>query len=261
MSSVPLSASRLSAKSATAYRGHDFPEHLPLPFEVEMVPVTIEESVHYPAVGAPSNQEWLSIASPSVGYIRLGPEDRTFVVSMFHELHCLRMINGAFSKMKGANVGHIKHCLNYVRQGVLCDPDLTLEPGNFEERDFEVERLGGTHLCKNWNPIYEWVDNNFETWANKTGWGESSVLVLSLLVLFSPHLRRPPSRRWQRSSCLIAYPSYPVSYCTPPSMYKTIYAPPNTWFIPVFARNSGNSPPRPDTPPSNPYTNVSQPTP
>ncbi|KAI0787537.1 hypothetical protein C8Q74DRAFT_1366397 [Fomes fomentarius] len=160
----------LSAKSATAYRGHDFPEHLPLPFEIEMVPVTIEESVHYPAVGAPSNQEWLSIASPSIGYIRLGPEDRTFVISMFHELHCLRMINGAFSKMKGANVGHIKHCLNYVRQGVLCNPDLTLEPGNFEERDFEVERLGGTHLCKNWNPIYEWVDNNFETWANKTGW-------------------------------------------------------------------------------------------
>ncbi len=63
------------------------------------------------------------------------------------------------------------------------------DPGYFEERDFEAERLGGTHL-------YEWVDNNFETWANKTGWSESSALVLSFLVLFSesPHLRRRPSR-------------------------------------------------------------------
>ncbi len=83
-----------------------------------MVPVTIEKSVYYPAVGAPLDQGWLSIASPSIRYIRLGPEpkDRTFVVSMFHELHCLRMIIGAVSKLKLANVEHIKHCLNYVRQ-------------------------------------------------------------------------------------------------------------------------------------------------
>ncbi|RDX57168.1 hypothetical protein OH76DRAFT_1476613 [Lentinus brumalis] len=153
-----------------SWRGHDFPEHLPLPFEVERVPVTIEESVHYPPLGAPTDQEWLSIASPSYGYIRLGPEDRTFVITMFHELHCLRMINRALSKMPGATVDHIKHCLNYIRQGILCEPDLTLEPGNFEERDFEVERIGGTHMCLNWDPLYEWVDDNYYGWINRTGW-------------------------------------------------------------------------------------------
>ncbi|KAI0749652.1 hypothetical protein C8Q80DRAFT_1269499 [Daedaleopsis nitida] len=153
-----------------SWKGHDYPEHLPLPFEVEMVPVTIEESLHYPPLGEAYDAEWLSIASPSYGYIRLGPEDRTFVVTMYHELHCLRMINRAFTKSKGANVGHLKHCLNYIRQGVLCDPDLTLEPGNFEERDFEVERIGGTHMCKKWDPIYDWVDDNYSTWMNKTGW-------------------------------------------------------------------------------------------
>ncbi|RPD74899.1 hypothetical protein L226DRAFT_68182 [Lentinus tigrinus ALCF2SS1-7] len=160
----------LSQEQEYSWRGHDFPEHLPLPFKVERVPVTLEESVHYPPLGAPTDQEWLSIASPSYGYIRLGPEDRTFVITMFHELHCLRMINRAFSKMPGATVYHIKHCLNYIRQGVLCDPDLTLEPGNFEERDFEVERVGGTHMCLNWDPLYEWVDDNYYGWINRTGW-------------------------------------------------------------------------------------------
>ena len=134
--------------------------------------MTLEESVHYPPLGAPVDKEWLSIASPSYGYVRLGPEDRTFVITMFHELHCLRMINRAFSKMVGANIAHIKHCLNYIRQSVLCDPDLTLEPGNFEERDFEVERVGGTHVCLDWDPLYEWVDENYFGWVNRTGWGE-----------------------------------------------------------------------------------------
>ena len=183
-----MTSSLLTPWWLVAWRGHDFPEHLPLPFEVERVPVTVEESVHYPPLGASVDEEWLSIASPSYGYIRLGPEDRTFVITMFHELHCLRMINRAFSKMVGANVGHIKHCLNYIRQGILCDPDLTLEPGNFEERDFEVERVGGTHMCLNWDPLYEWVDENYFGWVNRTGWGEPLSVdstVLALIVCYS----------------------------------------------------------------------------
>ncbi len=117
-----------------------------------MGPVTFEETVHYHPLGERSEGAWLSLASPGYGYVRLGPDDRTFVTSMFHEIHCLRMLNRAFSKMYGATPAHLKHCLNYIRQNILCSPDLTLEPGDFEQRDFEVERTSGVHMCKDWTP-------------------------------------------------------------------------------------------------------------
>ena len=149
------------------YHGHDYPEISPLSTpDLPQVSMTIEESVHYPLLGADSDDQWFSLTSESYGYVRLGPENRMFVISMFHELHCLRLLNLAFSKANVANKGHIKHCLNYIRQGVLCTPDLTLEPGDFEQRDFEVDRSGTTHTCRNWRSVYPVMDDNYALWLN-----------------------------------------------------------------------------------------------
>ena len=164
----------------------------------------MEESVHYPPLGEPTEEEWLSIASPSYGYVRLGPEDRTFVVSMYHVLHCLRMLNRAFSKLPGATVGHIKHCLNYIRQGILCQPDLTLEPGNFEDRDFSVERIGGTHMCRDWEHVYKFVDQNYDVWTNKTGWSKWSISPDTRLRA-DRNLSTPSPWFKARSACLVIF--------------------------------------------------------
>ncbi|GBE89266.1 hypothetical protein SCP_1502740 [Sparassis crispa] len=134
--------------------------------DLPLVSMTVEESMHYPLLGVPSDIEWFSSMSPGSGYVRLGPEDRMFVVTMFHELHCLRVLNLAFGKARFATPAHIKHCLNYLRQGILCAPDLTLEPGNFEEKDFEVERLGATHTCRDWSIVFQMMDENYYNWEN-----------------------------------------------------------------------------------------------
>ncbi|KAI0359763.1 hypothetical protein OH77DRAFT_1501557 [Trametes cingulata] len=152
-----------------SYYAHDFPEILPLPSPVGTVQVVMEESVHYAPLGNQSEDAWASTTTTGGGYVRLGPTDRMFAVSMFHEMHCLRTINRAFSKTTGATPPHLQHCLNYIRQNILCSPDLTLEPGNFEERDFEVERIGGTHTCKDWGPIYEYMDANYYSFMERTG--------------------------------------------------------------------------------------------
>lgn len=153
------------------YHGHDYPEFLPLPGvengEVPLALMTVEESVHYPVLGYESDDRWFSITSDSWGYVRLGPDDRQFVVTMFHELHCLRMLSRAFSKAGDVSPDHVKHCLNYIRQGVLCAPDLTLEFGNFEDRDFTSERTGATHVCRDWSLIYTAMDENFRSWTTK----------------------------------------------------------------------------------------------
>ncbi|KAM5531782.1 hypothetical protein V8D89_014552 [Ganoderma adspersum] len=151
-----------------SYRGHDYPEHLPL--ALEDVSVTIEETMHYLPLGEESDKAWLSAIPKGYGYIRLGPEDRTFVVTMFHELHCLRMINHAFSRSPTVTLDHLNHCLNYIRQSILCSPDLTLEPGSFEERDFVVDHTSSTHVCKNWDSIYSLMDENYSSWSNRTGY-------------------------------------------------------------------------------------------
>ena len=132
----------------------------------------MEETVHYQPLGEASDEEWLSLTSAGYGYVRLGSEDRTFMVTMFHELHCLRMLNRAFTKSQGATPEHIRHCLNYIRHSILCSPDLTLEPGDFAEKDFTVERTGGVHTCKDWGYIYRFMDDNYHAWRKRTGYGE-----------------------------------------------------------------------------------------
>lgn len=140
---------------------------IPLP-EIPPAVLTVEESTHYPVLGAASDKEWFSITSTSYGYVRLGPEGRLFDTSMSHELHCLRVLNLAFGKTRVPDAGHIQHCLNYIRQSILCNPDLTLERGNFEDRDFSTEKFGATHVCRDWSVWYNVMDENNAKWSNDT---------------------------------------------------------------------------------------------
>ncbi|KAF8918522.1 hypothetical protein CPB85DRAFT_1280179 [Mucidula mucida] len=130
-----------------AYRGHDFPQYLPLPNSVlDEVLLTVEESVRFQVAGTASDADWFSLqlGTSSAGYVRLGSEERVFVVNMFHELHCLRLLNLAFDAdpAKVVAEGHIQHCLNYLRQLTMC----------------------ATHVCRDWNTVYAVVEENFAQW-------------------------------------------------------------------------------------------------
>ena len=170
MSVNVLATAQFSSNVLVAWVGTDFPQYLPLVETLEHVLVPMEDTVHYLPLGNASEDAWLSASSAGYGYIRL-QDDRTFVTSMFHELHCLRMINRAFTK--DTKLAHVWHCLNYIRQNVLCSPDLALEPGTyFEERDFAVERDNGVHMCRDWDEIYRYFDDNFINWSTRTGFSE-----------------------------------------------------------------------------------------
>ena len=91
---------------------------------------------------------------------------RMFVVTMFHELHCLRMLNAGYEPNGHIREGHLKHCLHYIRQMALCDADITPEPAGWEEKwnigdDTELDREGATHVCKNFQPVFDAVENNW----------------------------------------------------------------------------------------------------
>lgn len=116
---------------------------LPLP-AINLAPVllTVEDSVHYSLRGPESDHKWSALISDSGGYVRIGPQQRTFVISMFHELYCLRVLNFAYSDSPITDTGHIRHCLDYLRQMAICSAGITLEPGDFAARDFKAERPG-----------------------------------------------------------------------------------------------------------------------
>jgi hypothetical protein len=68
-----------------AFQGHDFPIELPIPAEKKSL-MAVEESAVYPLLGDPTDLHWLSLTSAGYGFTRFEPNDRVFIVTMFHEV-------------------------------------------------------------------------------------------------------------------------------------------------------------------------------
>ncbi|KAF8183855.1 hypothetical protein K438DRAFT_1724442 [Mycena galopus ATCC 62051] len=152
-----------------SYVGDDFPELWEIP-SLRKVGMIVEESRSYPIDGGNNTLEiWATSSPKGFGYVRLGPEQRTFAVAMFHQLHCVRLIRaGLGGRYDEDTMGHVHHCLNYLRQMILCSPNLTLEPANVLSRDFEVDRIGATHVCTDWSAMYDEAAANFAKWSDNS---------------------------------------------------------------------------------------------
>ncbi|KAF9008618.1 hypothetical protein BDZ89DRAFT_1078883 [Hymenopellis radicata] len=148
------------------YIGDDYPEYYIPTREIPDVVVRMEEARAYPIYGDDALERWASSAATGYGYVRLGPEKRAYAVSMFHQLHCLRLMRSALAgRYDDYTRGHTQHCLSYLRQMILCSPDLTLEPSDVLDRDFEVDRQGATHVCPDWGVMYEELEDNWNSWV------------------------------------------------------------------------------------------------
>lgn len=146
--------------------GDDYPAHFPVSRDRKIAMAT-DETVHYGIFEPEAEEEWATNqVEGGRGYVRLGLEKRGFAVSMFHQLHCLRVIRWALSGHYEAYArGHVQHCLNYLRQQILCSPDLTLEPADILTRDHNIERTGAIHVCKDWRVLYGDLEVNYEEWV------------------------------------------------------------------------------------------------
>jgi hypothetical protein len=128
--------------------------------------MTVEESVHYPIFGIEAKEEWATNSPAGFGYLRMGPDGRTFALDLFHQLHCLRLMRAALAgDYRQKTRWHMGHCLNFIRQIALCDLNLTLEPPDVLDKDFEVKRMGATHVCTDWRQVYQALENNYYSWS------------------------------------------------------------------------------------------------
>lgn len=57
---------------------------------------------------------------------------------------------------------HSGHCLNFLRQAILCNADITLDPllDDSDEAVAATDGLGVTHICRDWMQVYDYVAEN-----------------------------------------------------------------------------------------------------
>lgn len=81
-----------------------------------------------PRFGLRNDDDWGTLF-PTDGSVRAGgaTSNRTFLVAMMHELHCLDVIRVALVTNRSDLVSHSEHCLRYMLQAVHCAADTTLE--------------------------------------------------------------------------------------------------------------------------------------
>ena len=126
-----------------------------------------EESVRYALTSPEAFDEWLWTATVGDGNVHFGANRRLFVVSVTHQMHCLRSVRVALEDAgipHGHAVGHLTHCLNWIRMSTLCAADTTLEPPDVLVRNHTAERAGAEHVCMDWPGFYDEMETNWIQW-------------------------------------------------------------------------------------------------
>ncbi|KAK3072014.1 hypothetical protein LTR53_007602 [Teratosphaeriaceae sp. CCFEE 6253] len=128
-------------------------------------------------------KEWLPLSSKGRGYVRIPEAERapldgppyllnplyrpvpqeTYMLSGLHQLHCLSTIMASYAKLRQGDDQsefgyHIAHCFDYLRQGIICAGDVTLEGNNSATYPGVEIPWGTAHRCADWSAILEWAD-------------------------------------------------------------------------------------------------------
>ncbi|EQB48480.1 Oxidase ustYa [Colletotrichum fructicola] len=112
--------------------------------------------------------QWRSLLPVGSGWKWVG-NDPFFTTSMTHQLHCIFMMGNIFSGLTTNNmdkvptdyVSHYFHCVDYLRQAVMCSGDVALEPHEITDSDDNGPQDGswnGQHVCKDYSQVMKYLD-------------------------------------------------------------------------------------------------------
>lgn len=121
------------------------------------VTMYIENTQHYALDTEEGIAQWAALVPPDGGVITIpGLGHQPFTISLFHQLRCLDVLRDAVvSSITNRTQASPKtvHCLNYLRQMVLCRADRYLE--NVRDPSAEhVVQFMGEKTCKDWAQVY-----------------------------------------------------------------------------------------------------------
>jgi len=146
---------------------HDLPSFLTKPLPIAHM--QMENTVHYDLGTDLGILEWNNATLPGPnhdGVIWLtmkGGERKPFTFSLFHQLRCLNIVRESLMVRRHPPYTEpsrlATHCMNYIRQMVLCRADLTLESTrNPAGPNTAVSDV--THVCRDWSVIWDEVEGN-----------------------------------------------------------------------------------------------------
>ncbi|KAG1748966.1 uncharacterized protein EDB91DRAFT_1111695 [Suillus paluster] len=118
----------------------------------------VDQTAHYSVVTDEGGEEYakliprgghaVNITDPETG------QSHTYTVTLFHQLKCLGIIRDNYAAARPPSM-ITRHCMNYLRQSILCHPNMRIEPA--------VNNLGSAvrgydAVCRDWTKVYEEVD-------------------------------------------------------------------------------------------------------
>ena len=156
-------AGRLQLTHRVGYIGYDYPREWPI--ERPSVLLPFSHTIRFELDSPDGIAEW-DANFPGNGVAYLGEHKQPFTVGLMHELRCLDILRQ--SVVRDANAGPpsewARHCLNYMKQAIICRGDTHLEsiqyPNHFDPVDRE-----GIYECKDWSAVYHAVKQSQEEYA------------------------------------------------------------------------------------------------
>ncbi|KAI4230241.1 MAG: hypothetical protein L6R36_000206 [Xanthoria steineri] len=120
-----------------------------------------------------ANEEWeRALLTPRGGFLWVQyniTAEQPYGISMFHGLHCLKMLREVIQsshtatkgsehpgahKEHGQSLNHIRHCIGYIAQHLMCAADSTIGPSKItfdqsgQATQFMVDGEGYQHQCR-----------------------------------------------------------------------------------------------------------------
>ncbi|KAA1476442.1 hypothetical protein DENSPDRAFT_511850 [Dentipellis sp. KUC8613] len=157
-----------------SYVGHDHPLRWSVP-NYRPVRMTVEETVYFQMrdTTGSADAEWASLY-PGGGVVYLGDHYQPYTVSMLHQLRCLDIVRkGIVERINDKQTtlvpptGLQRHCINYLRQMVLCRADTHLEDIVGKPETIILSH----HRCMDWESIYLAAQENREARDRNQGAG------------------------------------------------------------------------------------------
>jgi len=89
-------------------------------------------------------------------------------LNVFHQLHCVNMIrkrlwaNENFeSTHELMGIEHLSHCLDALRQSLMCSSDITPLPWKWDAQAGEAKEVAEVqHTCRNFEKVRQWAKEN-----------------------------------------------------------------------------------------------------
>ncbi|KJA17772.1 hypothetical protein HYPSUDRAFT_45941 [Hypholoma sublateritium FD-334 SS-4] len=127
----------------------------------------LENSAHYQILG--DDEEWGRL-TPGIGTVHLRSQEnkdpQEYTVSIYHQLQCLDLIRKSIVEVErrkprepefNAVTSSTQHCVNYLREMVLCRGDLDLQTVAGQPKP---DVILYQYQCWDWDAVYSAVERN-----------------------------------------------------------------------------------------------------